>query len=202
LRENIFCGKNLALKIGDIETNFGVKTRDADICAKDYAKLEKSPIYFVLDNLRSAFNVGAFFRLSDVLRASGVYLCGYTAFPPHAKLQKTSLGTVDFVNWKHFEKTADAISDLKDKGVKVWAAETAYNAVRYDKLDVEKPTAVVFGNEALGLPQDVLRLCDGVVEIPVLGFKNSMNVVSAGAVLGFEIAKKLNLFDKFGSLKE
>ena len=192
----------MALKTGDIETNFGVKTQDADISCEEYADLEKSPIYFVLDNLRSAFNVGAFFRLGDILRVSGVYLCGYTAFPPHVKLQKTSLGTVDFVAWKHFEKTTDAVLDLKAKGVNVLAAETARNAIRYDKMEIEKSTAIVFGNEALGISQDVLQICDAVVEIPVFGLKNSMNVVSAGAVLGFEIAKKLNLFEKFGSLKK
>jgi tRNA G18 (ribose-2'-O)-methylase SpoU len=193
----------MAINTGDIETGFGVKTQDADICAEEYVKLEKSPIYFVLDNLRSAFNVGAFFRLGDILRVSGIYLCGYTAFPPHIKLQKTSLGTIDFVNWTHFEKTTDAIWDLKNKDVEVWAAETANKSIRYDKLEIKKsPLALVFGNEALGISQDVLSVCDGILEIPVLGFKNSMNVVSSGAVLGFEIARKLNLFDKFGSLKK
>jgi len=192
----------MAIKIGDIETGFGVRTLDAEISPQEYVELPKVPLYFVLDNLRSAFNVGAFFRLGDILRVSGIYLCGYTAFPPHIKLEKTSLGTTDFVNWKHFEKTEDAISDLKEKGISVWAAETAENAVRYDKISVDKPLALVLGNEALGVSQEVLALCDGIVEIPVFGLKNSMNVATAGAVLGFEIVKKLGLFEKFGSLKK
>jgi len=189
----------LAKKIGDIETGFGVKTQDADISREEYAKLPKAPIYFVLDNLRSAFNVGAFFRLGDILRVSGIYLCGYTAYPPHIKLEKTSLGTIDFVNWKHFEETSAAINELKAQNVEVWAAETAYSAVRYDKLPLsDKSVAFVFGNEALGVSQEVLQICDGIVEIPVFGLKNSMNVVSAAAVLGFETAKRLNLFEKLG----
>lgn len=192
----------MAIKIGDIETGFGVRTLDAEISPQEYSELPKTPLYFVLDNLRSAFNVGAFFRLGDILRVSGIYLCGYTAFPPHIKLEKTSLGTIDFVKWKHFEKTEDAISELKENNVAVWAAETAENAVRYDKISIEKPIALVFGNEALGVSPDILKLCNQIVEIPVFGLKNSMNVATAGAVLGFEIMKKLNLFEKFGSLKK
>ena len=190
----------MALKVGDIETGFGVRSFDADISPQEYAELPKTPLYFVLDNLRSAFNVGAFFRLGDILRVSGIYLCGYTAFPPHVKLNKTSLGTIDFVPWKHFGETQDAISDLKKKGVSVWAAETAKDAVRYDKIGVDKPLALLFGNEALGVSQEVLALCDGITEIPTFGFKNSMNVATAGAVLGFEVVKRMGLFDKLGSL--
>jgi tRNA G18 (ribose-2'-O)-methylase SpoU len=192
---------NLTIKIGDIETGFGVKTLDADISREEYENLPKAPVFFVLDNLRSAFNVGAFFRLGDILRVSGIYLCGYTAFPPHVKLEKTSLGTIDFVKWKRFEKTTDAIRELKNEKIEVWAAETAKTAIRYDRMAVRKPVALVFGNEALGISREVLQLCDTIVEIPVFGLKNSMNVVSAAAVLGFEIAKKLNLFDELGSLK-
>jgi tRNA G18 (ribose-2'-O)-methylase SpoU len=191
----------MTIKIGDIETGFGVRTLDAEISPQEYAELPKTPLYFVLDNLRSAFNVGAFFRLGDILRVSGIYLCGYTAFPPHIKLEKTSLGTIDFVKWKHFEKTEDAILDLKEKNYSVWAAETAENAVRYDKINVEKPIALVFGNEALGISRETLEICNGIMEIPVFGLKNSMNVATAGAVLGFEIMKKMDLFEKFGSLK-
>jgi len=194
--------RKMALKIGDIETNFGVRSFDAKISRQEYEELPKTPLYFVLDNLRSAFNTGAFFRLGDILRVSGIYLCGYTAFPPHIKLEKTSLGTTDFVPWKHFEKTEDAISDLKQKGISVWAAETAEQAERYDKMSVEKPLALLFGNEASGVSQEILALCDGIVEIPTFGFKNSMNVATAGAVLGFEIAKKLEIFDKFRSLNK
>ena len=190
----------MALKVGDIETGFGVRSFDADISPQEYAELPKTPLYFVLDNLRSAFNVGAFFRLGDILRVSGIYLCGYTAFPPHVKLNKTSLGTIDFVPWKHFGETQDAISDLKKKGVSVWAAETAKDAVRYDKIGIDKPLALLFGNEALGVSQEVLALCDGITEIPTFGFKNSMNVATAGAVLGFEVVKRMGLFDKLGSL--
>jgi tRNA G18 (ribose-2'-O)-methylase SpoU len=191
----------LAQKIGDLETNFGVRTQDLNISQEEYEKLPKSPIYFVLDNLRSAFNVGAFFRLGDILRVSGIYLCGYTAFPPNLKLEKTSLRTIDFVDWKHFENTSDAIEELKAEKIEVWAAETAKTAIRYDELSVkDKGIALVFGNEALGISEDILKICDGIVEIPVFGFKNSLNVASAAAVLGFEAAKKMSLFDKFGSL--
>ena len=87
------------------ETNFPVRSLDADISLQEYAKLPKTPLYFVLDNLRSAFNVGSIFRLADILRVKGLLLCGTTAFPPHLKLAKTSMGAVDYVPWQRFETT-------------------------------------------------------------------------------------------------
>jgi 23S rRNA (guanosine2251-2'-O)-methyltransferase len=172
-------------KLGDMETNFHVRSFDARIPLDEYAALEKNPIYIILDNLRSAFNVGSIFRLCDAMRVSGLFLCGYTAFPPHVKLDKTSLGTIDYVPWEKFESTADAVARLRERGVAVWAAETASGAVSYDTAEYPSPLGLVFGNEALGVSREVLELCDGLVEIPLYGFKNSINVAASCAVVGF-----------------
>ncbi|MDE2728940.1 MAG: RNA methyltransferase [Gemmatimonadota bacterium] len=173
-------------KTGDMETNFEVRSFDAEITKEAYDRLPKLPLYFVLDNLRSAFNVGSIFRTCDILRVKGLFLCGYTACPPHAKLEKTALGTIDYVPWRYFETAVDAVECLKDRGIAVWAAETTSKSVSYDAAVFPDELAIVLGNEALGVSRGVLERCDGLVEIPTRGYKNSLNVGSACAVLGFK----------------
>jgi 23S rRNA (guanosine2251-2'-O)-methyltransferase len=168
-----------------IETNFEVRSLDAAVSLEEYNRIPKNPLYIVLDNLRSAFNVGAIFRLCDVLRVSGLFLCGYTAFPPNKKLEKTSLGTTKYVPWKKFDSAHDAVSFLKAKGIPVWAAETTSKSKPYDAVAYPSPLGVVFGNEALGVTRGVLDICDDIVEIPVYGFKNSLNVAASCAVIGY-----------------
>jgi tRNA G18 (ribose-2'-O)-methylase SpoU len=170
-----------------METNFAVRSLDADMSIERYRSLPKHPLYIVLDNLRSAFNVGAIFRLCDTMRVGGLYLCGYTAYPPHPKLQKTSLGTVDYVPWRHCATAVEAVAALRRMGVAVWAAETTTHSVPYNRITYPERVAVVFGNEALGVSEEVLRLCDRLVEIPTYGFKNSLNVATSVAVIGYRL---------------
>jgi tRNA G18 (ribose-2'-O)-methylase SpoU len=172
-----------------METSFTVRSLDATISLQQYEQLPKMPLYVILDNLRSAFNVGAIFRLCDTLRVSGLFLCGYTAHPPHLKLEKTSLGTLEYVPWRHFETTLEAVELLQGQGITVWAAETAAGSMSYLEAPWRAPLGLVLGNEALGVSQEVLQRCDGLVEIPLYGFKNSMNVATAAAVLGFKFAE-------------
>jgi tRNA G18 (ribose-2'-O)-methylase SpoU len=173
-------------RIGDMETSFAVRSLDAAMPRETYAKLPKNPLYIILDNLRSAFNVGAIFRLCDGMRISGLFLCGYTAFPPHVKLDKTSLGTIAYVPWKRFATTLEAVHYLKKKKIPVWAAETTSHSRDYRTLTYPDQLGIVFGNEALGVEQVVLEACDQLVEIPLYGFKNSLNVATSCAVLGFK----------------
>ena len=181
-------------KNGETETNYEVRTLDRNITSAEYAALPKNPIYIVLDNLRSAFNVGAIFRLCDIMRVSGLYLCGYTAYPPHIKLDKTSLGTIDYVPWIHFSTTLEALDHLASMGVEIWAAETSEGSICYSKVAAYPPkVAVVFGNEALGVSREVLARCSRVIEIPVYGFKNSLNVASSCAVIGFSLLDKMGI---------
>jgi 23S rRNA (guanosine2251-2'-O)-methyltransferase len=174
-----------------IETNFEVRSLDAEITPDEYSRLPKNPLYIILDNLRSAFNVGAIFRLCDAMRVSGLFLCGYTAFPPHHKLAKTSLGTIDYVPWKKFDSAKDAVIFLRDRGVPVWAAETTSKSKPYDAVEYPPVLGVVFGNEALGVSREVLEMCAEIVEIPVFGFKNSINVASSCAVIGCKVLEKM-----------
>lgn len=170
---------------GDMETSFTVRSLDADITLEEYSRRPKCGLYVILDNLRSAFNVGAIFRLCDTLRVSGLLLCGYTAYPPHVKLAKTSLGTVGYVPWQHFDTTLDAVDWCREKSIPVWAAETTSHSIPYAGAEYPSPLAVAFGNEALGVSPEILECCDRLVEIPVFGFKNSLNVATACAVVGY-----------------
>ncbi|MBT4099478.1 MAG: RNA methyltransferase [Gemmatimonadetes bacterium] len=177
---------------GEEESGFEVRSQDLDVELEQYRQWPKFPLWLVLDNLRSAFNVGAFYRLADIARLSGLVTCGYTAHPPHPRLDKTALGTLDFVDDEHVPSTLDAITALKDRGIKVWAVETTSASKSYTNVTYPRPLALVFGNEALGIDRQVLDLCDGLIEIPVFGYKNSLNVASAAAVVSYEILRQWN----------
>ncbi len=185
----------MALKIGDMETSFEIRTFDSSFTLEEYGNLPKAPIYIILDRLRSAFNVGAIFRLCDTMRISGLFLCGYTAYPPHEKLHKTSMGTVDFVPWRHFETTLEAIQFCKEQGIAVWGAETTSRSELYTQADLPKAVALVFGNEALGIDPEILEQCDKIIEIPVFGFKNSLNVATACSVIGYSLLERYGMFE-------
>ena len=169
-----------------METNFEVRSFDAAIPPDEFRKLPRNPLYIILDNLRSAFNVGAIFRTCDALRVSGIYLCGCTAFPPHVKLEKTSLGTIDYVPWKHFETALEAVRFCKRMDIRVWAAETTSRSKPYNQMVYPPELGLVFGNEALGVQRDVLEICDEIIEIPLYGFKNSLNVATSVGIIGFK----------------
>jgi len=175
------------------ETSFEVRNFDAQMSLDEYARLPKHPLYLVLDNLRSAFNVGSIFRSADAARLQGLYTCGYTAHPPHPKLDKTALGTLDYIETRHFATTLEAVDYLRGRDVPVWALETTSQSRCYTELDYPHPLALIVGNEALGIDREVLECCDQLVEIPMYGYKNSLNVAAASAVLSFEVLRQWQL---------
>jgi tRNA G18 (ribose-2'-O)-methylase SpoU len=179
-----------------IETSFDVRTRDSELAPEEFACLPRRPIHIVLDNLRSAFNVGSIFRLADAVRAAEVIACGYTAFPPHHKLEQTSLGTTDSVPWRRFDDAASALADLKSGGVRIVAVETVRGASRYHRFKHRFPVALVLGNEALGVSEDTLKLCDAVIEIPVFGYKNSINVATAAGIVLYDALRQREWLDE------
>ena len=175
---------------GQEESGFEVRSRDLDISPGEYARLPKFPVVLVLDNLRSAFNVGSLFRVADTARLAGLLTCGCTAHPPHPRLDKTALGSLDYVASEHFAATGEAVARLRGEGVPVWALETMSRSRHYARVRYPRPVALVLGNEALGVQPEVLESCDEVVEVPVFGFKNSLNVAAAAAVVVFEILRQ------------
>ncbi len=150
-------------------------------------KIPRQPIHVMLDNLRSAFNVGSIFRTADAGAVEHLHLCGMTAHPPHKKLEKTALGAFDYVPWTYYERNRDCLDALKARDIPIVAVETMDNAVDYQEFCWPQPVAVVFGNEEHGVNDRVLRRCDAIVEIPMSGYKKSINVATAFGIILYGI---------------
>ncbi len=153
--------------------------------ADEFRLSEKIPIVVVLENVRSAYNVGSVFRTADAFLIEGIYICGYTAHPPHKEIKKTALGADDSVNWKHFPNISEALLELKQQGFKIYAVEQAASSLPLQQVAYTGTrSAYIFGNEVSGVEQATIEQCDGCIEIPQLGMKHSLNVsVAAGVVL-------------------
>ena len=153
--------------------------------AEEFATMEKMAVTVVLDNVRSAQNVGAFFRTGDAFAVEKILLCGITATPPSREIHKSSLGAEFTVAWEHYPSTTEAVAQLKEQGYTVLAIEQVEGAVMLDKLTVDstKKYALVFGNEVMGVDQAVVNICDGAIEIPQVGTKHSINVSVCGGVV-------------------
>ena len=127
----------------------------------------KQSIRLILDNLRSAYNVGSIIRTAECLNIEEIYFCGYTATPDHPKIAKTAMGTEERITWKHFAKTEDAILHVKSCGYFVYALETVVDSVSVFDENFKEKTAIVVGNEALGISENVLSLSDRCLSLPV-----------------------------------
>lgn len=149
--------------------------------------LERKPIHAVLDNLRSAFNVGSIFRTSDAGAVEHLHLCGMCAHPPHIKLEKTALGAFEYVPWTYYERTKEAIKALQARQIPVVAIEVSEDATPLPAMTWSQPVAIVFGNEVNGIHPRNLQRCDAIVKIPMHGYKNSINVATAYGIVLYHI---------------
>lgn len=157
----------------------------------EFKESAKTPIIVVLENIRSAYNVGSVFRTSDAFLVEAIYITGYSAKPPHKEIKKTALGAEETVEWKHFATGADAIAALRDNGYNVYAVEQAEGSFKLNAIGFEpgEKIAVVFGNEVTGVEQSTIALCDGCIEIPQLGMKHSLNIATAAGVVLWEMVR-------------
>lgn len=153
--------------------------------AEEFAQMSRIPVVVVLDNVRSAQNVGAFFRTCDAFAIEHIALCGITSTPPSRDIHKTALGAEMTIDWSYYENTVECVEKLKAEGYTLLAIEQVEGAVMLDELSVDptKRYALVFGNEVAGVEQSVVDLCDGAIEIPQVGTKHSINVSVAGGVV-------------------
>jgi 23S rRNA (guanosine2251-2'-O)-methyltransferase len=150
----------------------------------------RHPLIIVLDNVRSLYNVGSIFRTADAVRAQELILCGFTPTPPREEIAKTALGATETVPWRFIRSAAEAVGELRARGVRVFAVELATESRPYDSLQPEEfPAAFVFGNELVGIQPEVLALCDAALEIPMYGAKHSLNVAVAAGIVLFEAVK-------------
>lgn len=180
-----------------LERNLQKSLRDDEfmVLEKDKALRphQQVPLFLVLENIRSAFNVGSLFRTAEALGLEGLYLAGYTATPESEKVQKTSLSTEAWIPWKQVTDSQEAVKELKQKNVRVVAVETTREALDLSEPFWAGPTAFVFGNERFGLDLESLRAADEVRSIPLLGRKNSLNVANCAAICCYEWIRQWNL---------
>lgn len=149
--------------------------------------IEKVPLKLIVENLRSAFNVGALFRTSECLGVSEILLCGYTPGPDDEKTSRTAMGTATLVPWRRLDRARTACEELRKEGYTIVALETAATAVSLHEFKFgTQPLAFVLGNERFGVEADTLQAVDAICRIPVRGIKNSMNVGVAFGVGAFE----------------
>lgn len=161
------------------------------LSVEEFRQSEKTPVIAVLENIRSAYNVGSVFRTADAFLLQGIYITGYTALPGHKEIKKTALGAEESVEWKHFISAPEAIADLRVNGYKVFAIEQVTNSIKLHELEFDcfDKVAVIFGNEVSGVESDTIALCDGCIEIPQLGMKHSLNIATAAGVVLWELVR-------------
>jgi len=158
--------------------------------ATPYDEIRQLPVTVLLDNVRSMYNTGAFFRTADACGVEKLLLAGITPRPPKHAITKTALGAEDTVDWEHSWDAARLIEDLRTREYEVAAIETSAHAVDLFDWKPRFPVCVVFGHETDGIRPELLALCDTHVRIPMLGRKHSLNVATAGGVMLYELLRK------------
>ena len=164
-----------------------LKNEELDrLSVEEFKETRKFPIVVMLDNIRSMNNVGSAFRTSDAFLVEKLILTGITAQPPHRDIHKTALGATDSVSWEYYESSIEAVEQLRSEGYKIFAVEQVENSIMLDDFtpDPSEKYCLVFGNEVMGVDQEVIDQADGCLEIPQFGTKHSLNIsVSIGVVL-------------------
>lgn len=147
-------------------------------------------ITIVLDNIRSAFNVGSIFRTADAAGNIEIHLCGITPTPDNPKVFKTSLGAEKKIKWEYYENTLKTIQELKEKNIPIYSIELTQESKHFQKFEYfknnENEIALVFGHELNGVSQPILDLSDEIIHIPMNGVKESLNVGITASILIFE----------------
>ena len=155
-----------------------------------YEAIVQLPVAVLLDNVRSLYNVGAFFRTADATRVERLYLGGITGRPPHRAISKTALGAEERVGWEHTWEPVAQVRNLRDRGYEIAAVETAVHAVDLFDWAPRFPVCLIFGHEVDGIRPEISALSDTRVRIPMLGTKHSLNVATAGGVVIYELLRK------------
>jgi len=169
----------------------------ATAAAERYDGITQLPVAILLDDIRSLYNVGSFFRTSDAVGIEKLYLSGYTGTPPHKGLTKTALGAEETVPWEHTADAVSVVERLRGSGWEICAIETSVHSVDLFEWVPRFPVLVMFGNECEGLAPALGALADRHIRIPMLGKKHSLNVGTAGGVVMYELLRKYHgLFGK------
>lgn len=158
--------------------------------AKAYDAIGRVPACVALENIRSLYNVGSFFRTGDAAGIEKLYLSGYTGFPPHRGIREVALGAEESLPWERAEDPVALVAKLREQGRQIAVIETVPRAIDLYDWKPAFPLAVVFGNEVEGVTREVSERADVHVRVPMLGAKQSLNVAVAGGVVLFELLRK------------
>jgi 23S rRNA (guanosine2251-2'-O)-methyltransferase len=155
-----------------------------------YDDIRSLPVSVLLDNIRSLYNVGSFFRTADAACIEKLYLCGITGRPPDKAITKTALGAEETVPWEYAPDSVAVLHSMRERGVEIAAIETSVHAVDLFDWTPRFPICVVFGHEVEGIQPELSQMCDTHIRIPMLGKKHSLNVATAGGVVIYELLRK------------
>jgi tRNA G18 (ribose-2'-O)-methylase SpoU len=148
------------------------------------------PIFALLDNIRSLYNVGSVFRTADGAGIAHLFLTGYTPFPPRKEIEKTALGATSSVPWSHHRDPIEAIVEARARGARICVMEHTTESQPYDRVDPTLfPLCLVVGNELTGVSPSVIAQADLALEIPMAGVKQSLNVAVAFGIAAFELGR-------------
>lgn len=163
----------------------------------EYQAVDKVPLVVVLDNVRSAMNVGSIFRTCDAMAVEHIYLCGISATPPNKEITKTAIGATDAVEWTYFANTEEALQTLRSDGYHILSIEQTDISVDLAQVQIpESKLAIVLGNEVQGVSDRALGLSDQAVELAQYGTKHSLNVSVCGGIVIYCLAERLRANDR------
>jgi tRNA G18 (ribose-2'-O)-methylase SpoU len=144
-------------------------------------------VIVILDNIRSALNVGAIFRSCNGAGVSKLYLTGITPHPPHPKVSKTALGTENEVQFEYIKNASEVVDKYKLQGFKVYSLEENSRAVDYYETELNQKAVLIFGHEITGVSNELMDKSDAVLKLPMKGKKNSLNVSNTVAIVLYDI---------------
>jgi len=148
-------------------------------------------IHIVLDNLRSAFNVGSIFRSADGAGSvKKIYLCGITTDIDNPKLEKTALGAIEMIQSEHYDTIQEAIDEIKEQGIPIYAVELTEDALDFQRTKYPQKIALIFGHEKRGINADILSKTDKKIYIPMRGLKESLNVANCASIILYELTRE------------
>ena len=160
-------------------------------------KENRFPVYCLLDNVRSLYNVGSIFRTADGARIAKLFLCGYTPYPPRKEIGKTALGATKSVPWEYHKDALPLLNHLKSEGVRICLLEHTDKSIPYFELPIDSfPICLIVGNEITGVSKEIIAEADLSVEIPMYGMKQSLNAAVAFGIAVFEFVRKVKTKNK------
>lgn len=165
--------------------------RDYEPTAEELAKINRQPIYLILDEVLDTFNIGSIFRLADAAAVTKVYLCGNMEYPPSSRVHKAAVGTELWTPWEKRDSALEVVLEMKQHGIQTIAVEQDSRSISWKEITPTFPVAIVLGHESSGIKKEVLDEVDTIVELPMLGVNKSFNVWGSGAIITYKLLEFL-----------